>query len=572
MEKRLFQLFIVILIFVTFNESRAATPVINETGVPGYLSTTYGTASVSTNFTVSGNNMLAGILVNPPAGFEVSLNNNTNFSSTLTVGAAGNIPNTTVYIRLAVTAPAGNHGGNIVLSSTGAANVNVPVTTSNVNRAPLTVTANNVSKTYGVTLSGGPGSQAFTATGLQNGETISSVTIGYGPGSQPTDGVATYFSCVAIANATGPSFSASNYDITYFGANIIVNPAPLAIIANDVTKPYGNTLTGGSGSTSFTSTGLQNGETVGTVTIGYGTGSAATDVSGIYTDCVTIAAATGGSFTSHNYVITYVPGKIIVVPAALTIYANDVTKTYGTALQGGPGSTAFTSSDLQNGESIGSVIVGYGTAGAANAHAGRCNGCVTVANATGGTFNPFNYTITYVPGNIIVAPAPLTIIANDQIKQYGEPNPLLTATYSGLVNGDTPGQLTSKPILTTTATDTSTPGTYPITLSGAFSPDYTITYVAGTLIITQSYAIPNAFTPNGDGINDTWHIKFLDSYQNCTVNIYNRLGQKVFYANGYGTPWDGTSQGAALPAGVYYYIIQLNNINKLLSGYITIIR
>jgi gliding motility-associated-like protein len=572
MEKRLFNLFIVILIFVTFNESRAATPVINETGIPGYLSTIYGTSSVSTNFTVSGNNMLAGILVRPPTGFEVSLNNNTNFSSMLTVGAAGNISNTTVYIRLAATTPAGNYGGNITLSSMGATDVNIPVTGSNVNRAPLTITANNVSKTYGVTLSGGPGSQAFTSTGLQNGETISSVTIGYGAGSQPTDGVATYFSCVAIANATGPSFSASNYDITYAGANIIVTPAPLVIKANDVTKTYGNTLTGGSGSTAFTSTGLQNGETTGTVTIGYGTGSAAADGVGTYTDCVTIAAATGGTFTSHNYVITYVPGKIIVVPAALTINANDVTKTYGTVLQGGPGSTAFTSSDLQNGESIGSVIVGYGTAGAANAHAGRCNGCVTVANATGGTFNPYNYTITYVPGNIIVAPAPLTIIANDQIKQYGEPNPLLTATYSGLVNGDTPGQFTSKPILTTTATDTSTPGTYPITVFGAFSPDYVITYVPGTLIITQSYAIPNTFTPNGDGINDTWHIKFLDSYQNCTVNIYNRSGRKVFYANGYPTPWDGTSQGAALPAGVYYYIIQLNNINKLLSGYITIIR
>jgi len=548
-----------------------ATPVINENGVPNSITTIYGTASATTNFTISGSNMLAGIQVDPPPGFEVSADNAT-FSATLTVGSAGNIPNTTIYMRLAATTSAGNYGGNIVLTSTGAANVNVAVSNSSVNKAPLTVTANNVSKLYGATLTGGTGSQAFVATGLQNGETIGSVTIGYGTGSQPTDGVGTYFSCVAIANAAGGTFVANNYNITYVGSNISVDPAPLTVVADDVTKTYGNTLTGGSGSTAFTAAGLQNGETVGTVTIGYGTGSAATDAAGLYIDCVTIAAATGGTFASYNYAITYVPGKITVVPATLTITANDVTKTYGAVLQDGPGYTAFTSAGLQNGESISSVSVGYGTAGAANAHVGTCQGCVTVGGATGGTFSLYNYSITYTPGNIIVTPAPLTIIADDKIKQYGESNPTLTATYNGLVNGDTPGQLTTLPIISTTATDASTPGSYPITVSGALSPDYTITYVPGTLLIIKSYIVPNAFTPNGDSINDTWHIQFLDSYQHCTIGIYNRFGQKVFYANGYGTPWDGTFHGSALPAGVYYYVINLKNINKLLSGYVTVIR
>ncbi|MBE9666823.1 MBG domain-containing protein [Mucilaginibacter boryungensis] len=589
MTKRLFYLIIILIGFViSFNKSEAcvvkgiiykdanfkssyATPVINESGTPGYLSTTYGTASTAANFTVSGTNMTAGILVTPPMGYEVSVNNST-FYSTLTIGSAGNIPNTIIYIRLMATASSGNYGGNIVLSSSGAANVNVATTNSTINKAPLTVTANNANKMYGTTLTGGAGSQAFTVTGLQNGETIGSVTIAYGTGAQATDPVGTYTSCVAIGSATGGTFSANNYNITYVGANIIVNPAPLVVIADDVSKVYGTTITGGPGSKAFTTAGLQNGETVGTVTIGYGTGAAAADVAGAYIDCVTIAAATGGSFTSHNYIITYVPGKLTVVPAALSIYADDVTKVYGTVLQGGPGYTAFTSSGLQNGETIGSVLVGYGTAGAADAHVGNCRSCVTVANATGGTFNPFNYKITYEPGNILVTPAPLTIIADDKIKQYGEPNPVLTASYSGLVNGDSPAQLTIKPIITTPATDISPPGSYPITATGALSPDYTITYVPGTLLIVEAYAIPNAFTPNGDGINDTWHIQFLDSYHHCTVSVYNRFGQSVFYANDYGTPWDGTFQGGALPAGVYYYVIDLKNINKHLAGYITIIR
>ena len=87
-----------------------------------------------------------------------------------------------------------------------------------------------------------------------------------------------------------------------------------------------------------------------------------------------------------------------MVPAVLTITANDVTKTYGETLAGGSGSTAFTASGLQNGESVGSVTIGYGAGAQASFQAGACDQCVTVANATGGTFSPNDYTITYVPG------------------------------------------------------------------------------------------------------------------------------------------------------------------------------
>ncbi|MFD2147329.1 gliding motility-associated C-terminal domain-containing protein [Mucilaginibacter antarcticus] len=55
--------------------------------------------------------------------------------------------------------------------------------------------------------------------------------------------------------------------------------------------------------------------------------------------------------------------------------------------------------------------------------------------------------------------------------------------------------------------------------------------------------IPNAFTPNADGINDTWEIKYLNDYPNATVEIFNRSGSRVFYSNGYTKPWDGTLNG-----------------------------
>ena len=89
-------------------------------------------------------------------------------------------------------------------------------------------------------------------------------------------------------------------------------------------------------------------------------------------------------------------------------------------------------------------------------------------------------------GTLTVTPAGLTITADDQSKVYGAALPALTASYSGLVNGDTAASLTTPPTLTTTATAGSHVGTYAITASGAACADYTISYVAGTLTVTPA--------------------------------------------------------------------------------------
>jgi hypothetical protein len=92
--------------------------------------------------------MTAGILTTPPTGFEASTDD-INYSSTVTVGGAGAIGSITVYIRLASSTSVGDYSGNIVLSSTGAADVNVAMSVSTVTPAPLTITTNNKSKTFG---------------------------------------------------------------------------------------------------------------------------------------------------------------------------------------------------------------------------------------------------------------------------------------------------------------------------------------------------------------------------------------------------------------------------------------
>ena len=83
---------------------------------------------------------------------------------------------------------------------------------------------------------------------------------------------------------------------------------------------------------------------------------------------------------------------------------------------------------------------------------------------------------------------------------------------------------------------------------------------------------PNTFTPNGDGINDGWDVRYLDQYPGCVVEVFNTQGKMLFRSIGYQTPWDGRHNGNALPAGTYYYVIDPRNGRKKMAGYITILR
>ncbi|RZL45494.1 MAG: gliding motility-associated C-terminal domain-containing protein, partial [Pedobacter sp.] len=66
--------------------------------------------------------------------------------------------------------------------------------------------------------------------------------------------------------------------------------------------------------------------------------------------------------------------------------------------------------------------------------------------------------------------------------------------------------------------------------------------------------VPNTFSPNGDGVNDTWVIKGLEDYVGATIEVYNRNGQPV-YISDYSKPWDGTFNGKSISTGIYYYLI-----------------
>lgn len=85
--------------------------------------------------------------------------------------------------------------------------------------------------------------------------------------------------------------------------------------------------------------------------------------------------------------------------------------------------------------------------------------------------------------------------------------------------------------------------------------------------------VPNAFTPNNDGINDQWEIKNIYLYPEASVQIFNKWGKIVYeISNGYTDYWDGTKNGYELPAATYYYIIKIREDIHPYTGPITIVR
>ena len=85
-------------------------------------------------------------------------------------------------------------------------------------------------------------------------------------------------------------------------------------------------------------------------------------------------------------------------------------------------------------------------------------------------------------------------------------------------------------------------------------------------------SIPNTFTPNNDGINDTWRIDYLNSYPDNRVQIFTRSGTVIFESKGYSKPWDGTFKGKPLPFDTYYYIIEPGSGRDPITGYVTILK
>ncbi len=93
------------------------------------------------------------------------------------------------------------------------------------------------------------------------------------------------------------------------------------------------------------------------------------------------------------------------------------------------------------------------------------------------------------------------------------------------------------------------------------------------LFVFKDIYIPNAFSPNGNSINDTWNIPALNAFPGFELAVYNRRGQLVYQCRNLFTPWNGTYKGEPQPAGNYVYVIDLRRPGiPVLKGNLLLVR
>ncbi len=85
-------------------------------------------------------------------------------------------------------------------------------------------------------------------------------------------------------------------------------------------------------------------------------------------------------------------------------------------------------------------------------------------------------------------------------------------------------------------------------------------------------SIPNAFTPNGDGVNDEWIIENIEAFPESLVMVYNRWGQKLYEGYHGADPWDGTFNGTIVPTGPYIYVVQPRQGLEDMVGIVELLR
>ena len=447
-------------------------------------------AGIVTGITTTGGN------ITWTAGRDIQVNSNlpgqTGITATFAAGNSGNITWTAgrdVNIASSVTAT----GGDFTVCCGRDIQVNAATTTTDgdtrlragrdiVVNAAMTTTRGNVILRAGSEPSAAVpgligGTVVFTTATpyTVNGPVPLEVTVDYTPASYATP---------------------TNYSTNFTGDGAASLRSHMLVFAQGNNKPYdgsrdatlsfrGDPTLGGivtlvPGTGLFDTKDVGNGKPI--TYAGYSLGGTDSAKFALWAACT---AADGSGTTSAN-----------ITPRPVTVQADSATKVYGQTFT--PLTTAFTVPvPPLPGEAITSVT--ETTPGTA-ATVPVASYAITPSNATGATFNPANYTITYLNGALTVTPAPLTLTANDATKVYGTTfTPAGTAfTQAGLVNSDT----VTSVVETSTGSVATAPvagSPYPIVITpgsatGSFTPtNYVITYVNGKLTVTP---VPLTITAN----------------------------------------------------------------------------
>jgi gliding motility-associated-like protein len=178
------------------------------------------------------------------------------------------------------------------------------------------------------------------------------------------------------------------------------------------------------------------------------------------------------------------------------------------------------------------------------------NGCATDAAVTIDEKVVPEITVTKNPETPIAPGSSVTLTAAGADTYLWSPAETLSET-------DTP-VTTANPLVTTTYTVVGA-------ITGGCSGQTQVTVeVLGDIEVT------NAFSPNGDHVNDLWVIPGIEVYSECTVSVFDSQGSKVFEKKGYTNDWDGTSNGKPVPQGTYYYVIAGCPDKQPLNGHVLV--
>lgn len=202
---------------------------------------------------------------------------------------------------------------------------------------------------------------------------------------------------------------------------------------------------------------------------------------------------------------------------------------------------------------------------------------VTVIYEKGGTYT-VSLTVTNDFGCEAIASKPTTVFSTPVVNagpdlfilDGGSTILQATASGNGLKYLWTPSSYLSNPSILTPSVNRPTDDIlYGITVTNS---DGCVASDQVWVKILRKLNVPNAFSPNGDGINDVWNIRNLSDYPGCIVDVFDRYGKQVFHSVGYNKPWDGTRNGGPTPVGVYYYIITPKNGVETVNGSVTLLR
>ena len=388
---------------------------------------------------------------------------------------AGSTSNPIDY-SISATNDTGAQSGTITISDHVPANTTLVTSPPPGCPPPVAGILCNFTNTSNTTLSwafsGVPGGTTVTASfsvtpNANAAPSVSNTAIWSGPGCLPPAPTVVGASVAPVCN-------------TNTTTTTVTAPIPLLITASNTTSVYGTSgpaITPGY-------TGLTGGDT-----------QPATPPTCSTVPPVTATTAVG-TYTGHNvcsgavdpkYTITYAPGDAVVTPAPVVVTASSGTMPYGgTVPTITPSYSGFLNGDTP------SVLTNTPT----------CSTTATSSSTVGGSYPSSctgaaagNYSFTYVPGAVTVTAVPLVITASSASVTVGAAAPTITASYQGFANGDSATNLTTQPTCSTTYTTASAVGSYPSSCTGAADPNYTITYVPGTVTAAAVATAPATTTP-----------------------------------------------------------------------------